>query len=61
MAREYTPARREANERWNQENLAQIAVRLPRELVEEFKAKCKAENTSQASIFRDAVEDFLGK
>ena len=61
MARDYTPARREANERWNSENLSQIAIRLPKELVEDFKAKCKADGTSQASIIKEAIENFLGE
>ena len=59
--REYTEARKEANKRWDADNLSQIAVRLPKDLVAEFKAKCNAENVSQASIFRQAIEDFLGK
>lgn len=59
--REYTEARRDANKRWDAENLSQIAVRLPKDLVEEFKVKCKAEGVSQASIFREAMENFLGK
>ena len=59
--REYTEARKEANKRWDAENLSQIAVRLPKDLVAEFKAKCNAEGISQASIFREAIEEFLGK
>ena len=59
--REYTQARRDANKRWDAENLTQIAVRLPKGLVAEFKAKCKAEDISQASVFREAIEQFLRK
>ena len=34
-------------------------LRPPRELVEQFKIKCKETDTSQASVLRDAIADFL--
>lgn len=58
--REYTQARAEANRRWDAENYSQIAVRLPKQLVSDFKEKCKNEDVSQASIIREAIENFLG-
>ena len=54
-------ARKAANKKWNSQNLIQISFGLPKELVQEFREKCKAEGISQASIVKDAIEKFLGK
>ncbi|WP_425757519.1 ribbon-helix-helix protein, CopG family [Ihubacter sp. rT4E-8] len=39
---------------------AKVQAELPKELVGEFKAKCKAENISQAQVLKEAIENFLG-
>ena len=38
-----------------------ITVRLPKELVAAFKAKCVEDNISQAQIIREAIEAYLNK
>jgi predicted DNA-binding protein len=48
-------------ERYNAKVYDKITVRLPKELVASFKAKCAAEGTSQAQIIREAIEAYLNK
>lgn len=45
--------------RYNEKVYDQIAVKLPKELVKNFKEKCKDTNTSQAKIIKEAIENFL--
>lgn len=45
--------------RYNDRVYDKIAVRVPKELAETFKAKCVAEGIPQAQIFKKAMEDFL--
>lgn len=58
--REYTAARKEANKRWDAANYSQLAVRLPKDLVSDFKQKCESDGVSQAGVIRVAIENFLG-
>lgn len=58
--REYTQARAEANKRWDAANYLQIAVRLPKDLVLQFRSKCERTGQSQAGIIKEAIENFLG-
>ena len=51
----------EVKERYNSKVYDKITVRLPKELVSAFKAKCAAEGTSQAQIIREAIEAYLNK
>ena len=48
-----------AKRRYNNKVYAKVQAELPRELVEQFKLKCKETDTSQASVLRDAIADFL--
>lgn len=50
-----------ATDRYNQKMYSQISVRLEKELVEQFKAKCQTENQSQADVIRWAIIDYLSK
>ena len=45
--------------RYNSKVYGRIGVMLPKDLVEAFKAKCEAENISQAQVFKQAIEEFL--
>ena len=45
--------------RYNDKVYGTVAVRLPKDLVEQFKEKCTAENISQARIVKQAIVDFL--
>lgn len=46
--------------RWNAEHYIRVTAYINKEDGETFKAKCKAENISQAEIIKKAVYDFLG-
>lgn len=49
----------EVKRRYNDKVYSKIQAELPKETVEAFKQKCKAEGVSQASIFLQAIENFL--
>ena len=49
----------EVKRRYNNKVYARINAELPKELVSEFKDKCKAEGVSQASIIKKAIEKFV--
>ena len=49
----------EVKTRYNQKTYDVIAVRVPKEMAEAFKAKCTAEDITQAQIIKRAIEDFL--
>ncbi len=47
--------------RYNNKVYSTISVRLPKDLVADFKNKCETEGVSQAEIVRRAVEAFLNQ
>lgn len=47
--------------RYNAKTYGAITACLPKDMVEEFKAKCVREGISQAQIVREEVEAFLKK
>ena len=49
----------EVKTRYNQKAYDVIAVRVPKEMAEAFKATCTAEDTPQAQIIKRAIEEFL--
>ena len=49
----------EVKTRYNQKTYDVIAVRVPKETAEAFKAKCTAKDIPQAQIIKRAIEDFL--
>lgn len=49
----------EVKARYNQKTYDVIAVRVPKETAEAFKAKCTAEGIPQAQIIKRAIEDFI--
>ena len=49
----------EVKTRYNQKTYDVIAVRVPKEMAETFKAKCAAEGVPQAQIVKRAIEEFL--
>lgn len=51
----------EVKTRYNQKTYDVIAIRVPKEMASEFKAKCIAEGIPQAQIVKQAIEDFLNK
>lgn len=51
----------QVKERYNSKVYGRIFVRLPKELVEEFKEECVKRDVSQASVIKEAIREFLGK
>lgn len=49
----------EVKRRYNSKVYSVVSYSLPKQLVADFKAKCKAEGISQASIIRSAIENYL--
>lgn len=45
--------------RYNKKTYVDIRAAVPKEMGEAFKAKCAAENKSQAGIIKKAIENFL--
>lgn len=48
-----------AKYRYNSKTYSQIGCLLPKQLVADFKAKCKRNGDAQAQILRRAVEEYL--
>lgn len=46
-------------DKYNKKNYSQISVRLDKELVEDFKEKCKMENRPIADVIRVAIQQYL--
>ena len=59
MAERKTTTSTEVKRRYNESVYARIHLQLPKDIVEAFKTKCKAENVSQASVLLEAIEKFL--
>lgn len=51
----------QVKDRYNRKVYGQIYCLLPKEMVSEFKEKCRLEGVSQASVIRDAIERYLEK
>ena len=47
--------------KYNSSAYGRIAVELPKPLAEAFKAKCKSEGTSMASVIKTAAENFINE
>lgn len=48
-------------DRYNRKVYGQIYCLLPKDVVADFKAKCKANGISQASVVKEAIEQYLRK
>lgn len=57
MAKTHTST--EVKRRYNEKVYKGIHYQLPIELVEKFKKKCAENGVSQASVIREAMEDYL--
>lgn len=49
----------QVKKKYNGKVYKRIAVDLDKELVDEFKAKCKAEDVPQAEVIRDLIKTWL--
>ena len=47
--------------RYNEKNYKSVQVYLDKDLVDAFKAKCKTAGSSQSSVIREAIENFMKK
>ncbi len=45
--------------KYNAKAYGTLSVKLPKELVEQFKAKCLNDKVSQASVIKLAIEKYL--
>lgn len=45
--------------RYNAKNYRRIGIMLAKDLVENFKEKCKEKGISQAQVLKEAIEAFL--
>ncbi|MCD7873154.1 MAG: ribbon-helix-helix domain-containing protein [Clostridiales bacterium] len=51
--------RYEIRKKYNDEHYEQITFHLKKDLVRNFKRKCKENGITQSSIIREAIESFL--
>lgn len=49
----------EVKRRYNSKTYTTVIAQLPKDLVAAFKEKCASQGVSQASVIRQAIEDFL--
>ena len=49
----------QVKQKYNEKVYARIGVQIERDLVERFKKKCAELGISQASVIREAIEEFL--
>lgn len=49
----------EVKNRYNSKVYSPISVKLPKELVAQFRDACKANGDSQAQIIKEAIEQYL--
>ena len=50
-----------AKQRWNKKHYSEVKASLKKELVEEFKAKCKENGVSIASVLAMQMSEYCGK
>ncbi len=55
MSRTSTDVKR----RYNEKAYTQIRAAIPKELAERFKVECEAAGVSQASVIKEAIENFI--
>lgn len=53
--------KKEYDRKYLQENYARIAVSLPKEIVDKFKAACAENGVSYNSVVREAVEKYIAE
>ena len=51
----------EVKRRYNEKVYSQISFSAPKDLVEEFRKRCKEMEISQASVFKKFIADFVEK
>ena len=51
----------EVKNRYNKKVYTPVSIRVPKDLAEQFKAKCIEEKVSQAEVLKKAMENFINK
>lgn len=51
----------QVKKKYNQKTYGRITADLPKQLVEDFKAKCADEGVSVASVIKSFIEQYLEK
>lgn len=51
----------QVKKKYNDKTYGRISADIPKELAEQFKARCKENGVSIASVIQEAVEDYLQK
>lgn len=46
-------------QRWIDKNLAPVPFRVPKELKEQFKAKCEKRGDTMSGVLTQAIKDYL--
>lgn len=54
-------AQRTAANKWDAANMAVISCKARRDLIDNFKAACKAAGTTPNAVFRAAIDDFMAQ
>lgn len=54
-------SKRAANNKWDAANMAYQTVKVRRELLDTFKAKCKENGDAVNTVLREAMEDYINK
>ena len=52
-------AKKASNARWDQQNMVYQTVKIRRELLEEFKAKCAERGDKVNTVLREAMEKYI--
>ena len=47
--------------RYNEKVYSQIRAAVPKEMAERFREKCETDGVSQASVIKEAIEQFLNR
>ena len=54
-------ARRAANDRWDAANMAYQTVKVPKSLLENFKATCVARGDKVNTVLRQAMQEYVAE
>ena len=53
--------KRAANDKWDATHMAYQTVKVRRELLEDFRATCKARGDAVNTVLREAMEDYVAR
>ena len=54
-------AKRQANNRWDAENMKLVAAKIRKEKAEEFKRLCEKNGDSMNAVIQDAIDAYIQK